>query len=742
VVCIVFLHLARLCESAVLTRRSGKEFLRTRPNPLLKEWGNTFPPFDDVQADDVVPALTQLLAEARAELDDFEARVQRNEFQSGADTLLKPYRQLGEPLWNAYGLVSHLKSVKDSDGLRKAMDSMRPKLIEHSERVAQSEPLHAAFKALKANHLKFNNLTIAQKRVVELELQGFELGGIGLSGAARVEFNNISRRLSKLSTSYSENVLDSTKAWKKVVESLDTLRGVPDGPLRVAAQAAREERAANKLRLAAGEETDALKGPFLLTLDGPAASAVLSYAEDRELRKEVYLESAKRASELAKPDNTAVLKEILVLRQRQAELLGFENYVELSMQRKMANRQSALELMQELQRVARPHALSDWHELQHFAEDSDPSVAKHGFAKWDSSYWSRLQVKSKFNIDAEEIRAYLPLQHCLDGMFGLAGKMFGIRFVEVEAPRWHDDVLVFEVHSTEAAGESLVAYLYLDLFTRPAEKNPGGWQVGLRDYDATRGHKPIAAIVANFRPPISEQQALLSFGELHTLFHEFGHSLQTMLTTQSEPSLAGTSGIEWDAVELPSQFFEYWLDETDWVVQSMARHHETGEALPADMLLKLKAAAKHHAGLSMLGQLHLSFLDLDVHAHPLASDEQPHDRDVSVGLARNTSLMQPVPEDRFLCHFSHIFAGGYSAGYYSYKWAEVLSADAFSMFEEHGALENNTDGLQKLRAIGKRFASTILAEGGGRKAAEVFASFRERQPSTAPLLRYTFGSGS
>jgi len=742
---ILFHHAVLLTESAFLNRRSEHETLGlTRKNPLLNVVEEDFPPFDSVQPDDVVPALTQLLDKAKDEVELFEQELQKPGFEPGVQTLLQPYSLLGEPLWAAHSVVSHLKSVKDSPELRKAMDVIRPKLVQHSERVSQSQPLFAAFQALR-NSSSFAKLTPAQKRVVDLELQGFELGGIGLKGLARQEFNNITRKLSNLSTSYSENVLDSTKAWRKVVTTPTALRGIPEGPLRVAAQAARQEPIDGevaRLVKANANQSDEVLGPFLLTLDGPAAGAVLTYAEDPTLRKEVFIESAKRASELAQPDNTPVLKEMLQLRQRQAELLGFRNYVELSMQSKMATTTSAMKLMQQLQEVARPHAVADWDGLLQFVKASSPSAASHELEKWDASYWSHLQVKSLFDIDAEELRPYFPLQRCLDGMFGLAGKMFGVRFERVDGPLWHKDVILFKVHRSEDETSPPVAYLYMDLYTRPAEKNDGAWQVGLRDFDARRGKTPIAGIVANFRPPVGDHQALLSFGELHTLFHEFGHSLQHMLTTQAEPSLSGTSGIEWDAVELPSQFMEYWLDETDWVVRSIARHHETGEELPMEKFMKLKAAAKHHAGLGMLGQLHLSFLDLDVHQHPLKADERPHDRDVAVGVERKTSLLPPVAEDRFLCHFSHIFAGGYDAGYYSYKWAEVLSADAFSLFQESGAIADSQQSLEQLRAIGQKFASTILAEGGGRKAAEVFASFRGREPSTEPLLRYTFGTSN
>lgn len=474
---------------------------------------------------------------------------------------------------------------------------------------------------------------------------------------------------------------------------------------------------------------------YLLTLDGPSAGAVLTYAEDTSLREEVYLASLTEASELLPPDNTEAVRTILAMRQRKAELLGFNNYVELSMKQKMATHDKADKLLEDLRKIAYPKAKEDFADLRKFSDkNSGPAELKH----WDLGFWSNKQVKAKFDIDPEALRPYFPLDRCLKGLFSLVGQMFGVRVAPASGPTWHKDVQLFALYTK--GSDTPTAHFYLDLFTRPHEKRAGAWMNGLADLDVERGRKPLTTIVGNFRPPAGDgEPALLSFDELHTLFHEFGHGLQHMLTTQAEPALAGMGGVEWDAVELSSQFMEYWLDETDWVVKDIAKHYKTGEDIPPEMLRQLKASLRFHPGLGMLGQLHLSILDLDIHTRPLKAGEKPNERDAAVAAARHTRLLKPLPQDRFLNHFSHIFSGGYSAGYYSYKWAEVLSADAFALFEEKNATQR---GSPHLADVGALFASTVLAEGGGRKAADVFASFRGRAPSTEALLRYSFGGGA
>jgi len=702
-------------------------------NPLVACLGDTFPPFDRIRASHVVPAIKLHLRKAETDLRALEEAVQKPDFTLDEQSLLSPHRRLGENLHRAFGIASHLKSLGDSPELRAAIEAVQPMIVQFGTETSQSKPLYVAFKALRKDKTGFAKLTGAQRRLVELELQGFELSGIGLEGKQHEEFNNITQRLSLLGESYSENVLDSTKSWKKVVQTREALRGVPEASLRLAAEGARREK---NMSLDAIGKDGLSQPPFLLTMDGPCVSAVLTYAEDPDVRKEVYLASIGRASDLAGPDNTPVLRETLELRQRHAELLGFRNYVELSMQTTMAKKDEANEFLEELRTIAYPKAQDNFKDLQAFVKQEHSGDLKH----WDLSFWSHKQVEAQYDIDPEKLRPYFPLERVLSGMFSHAGAMFGIKVVLADGPKWHKDVSLFEIRRGDSPNAT--GYLFFDLFARPAEKRPGAWQVGVTDYDREEGRKAVAAIVCNFRQAAEGQPALLSFGEVHTLFHEFGHALQTTLTTQDEPSLAGTSGVEWDAVELSSQFMEYWLDETNMVVNKMAGHYKTGEALPLETLSKLKQATKYHVGMGMLSQLHLSILDLDLHTKPLGKYESPHDREVAVASRRKTKLLTSLPQDRFLNHFSHIFAGGYAAKYYSYKWAEVLSADAFSRFEEMGATKEHSAGQTKLRQIGAEYANTVLAEGGGRKAADIFKSFRQRAPSTKALLRYTFGSSA
>jgi len=684
-----------------------------------------------------VPALRILLREANEDLAKLEVAVNRSDYEPTVDNLLRPYTLVGDRLWRAYQFANHLQSVRDSQALRDAIEAIRPDAIVHSNALSQSKPLYNAFKQLNSS-THSAALSDPQRRLVDLTISDFELSGVGLEGAQREEFNSIKQELSNRSTVYENNVLDSTKSWKKWIQSAEQLQGLPEAPIALARQAADQERERRrKERADAPLNSSILQdglGPYLLTLDAPSVGPVLTYAEDAGLRKEIYIASLEKASELLTPDNTGVLRSILQLRQREAELLGFDNYAELSMQRKMATLPEAKKLLEELRAISYPKAQGDLANLQQFAESHNYSgTLKH----WDASYWSHKQVKELFSIDAEMLRPYFPLDRCLAGLFNLTEKMLGAHVAPATGPTWHEDVKLFKIYRA-GSDESPAGHFYLDLFSRPQEKRAGAWMSGIVGYDSIRGVKPISAIVASMRPPHGSAPALLSFDELHTLFHEFGHALQHMLTTQPEPSLAGVSS-EWDAVEFPSQFMEYWLDETDWVVDSIASHHETGEPLPREMLESLKASMKYQAGMGMLGQLHMSILDLDLHTRPLGPNESPHDREQAVSTSHMTRLMPMLPQDRFLNHFSHIFAGGYAAGYYSYKWAEVLSADAFALFQEQNATQCGAEGFTRLREVGQSFAKTVLGEGGGRTAADIFESFRHRSPSTSPLLKYTFG---
>jgi len=737
----VTLHASHSSRSTSL-----RSSLRGEANPLLKYAADPsgLPPFGIVETAHVRPAILSLLKDANTSLADFEKTVQSEGFVASIDTLLKPAAALSYGLDNAWGLISHLKSVRDSQGLRDVVNELQPKIVSFSQELFQSRPVYNAYVQLKEGP-NFKSLSKAQQRIVTKTIKDYELGGVSLSGPARVEFNMVGQKLSNLSQKYSENVLDSTKTWSKTVTDPSVLKGVPPAALAQAFQAAvaLKERNGSATQSATGNATD---GPWMLTLDSSTLSPVLSYAVNRDLRQELYMAQSGLASEQLYPqwDNTQIAAELLQYRQRLAELLNFRNYAELSLSNKMAKNVSKVEeLLEELRTAAYSKAKLEHENLTAYAH----SLAEGGLPadqtlnKWDVGFYSRKQLQSLYGLDPEQIRQYFPIGTVLQGMFSLVYTLFGVTIEEDTSgvPVWHKDVRVFRIHHNSSSEP--MAHLYLDLYTRSGEKRAGAWMNALRN----RGrdprsnsdlHSPLAVIAASFRPPASaNQDANLSFSEVHTLFHEMGHALQTMLTTQDEEAVAGVNGIEWDAVELPSQFMEYWLDEgPEWVVDKVSRH------LPQETFCRLKHSLKYHQGAAMLGQVDLGTIDMDLHQHPLKKGETITQRRLAVAQEKHTTVTTILPTDRFLNHFSHIFSGGYAAGYYSYKWAEVLSADAFAAFEDEGALENTTAGEQKLHDTGRRFLKTVLAKGGGEDPAEVFREFRGRDPSVTALLRYSFSA--
>jgi oligopeptidase A len=452
------------------------------------------------------------------------------------------------------------------------------------------------------------------------------------------------------------------------------------------------------------------------------------------LREQLYRAFISRAS-AGEYDNTALIERILLLRQEEAKLLGFGSYAELSLANKMAPTVAAVEeLLEELRRASYDAAVKDLEALKAFAL-SHGAIADADLKHWDISFWAERQREEKFAFNDEELRPYFPLPQVRDGLFGLAKRLFGVTIAAADgqAPVWHEDVRYFQI--TDAAGVA-IAHFYLDPFSRPAEKRGGAWmdecigRAKIREANAIQTRLPVAYLVCNQTPPVDSKPSLMTFREVETLFHEFGHGLQHMLTQVDYPGAAGINNVEWDAVELPSQFMENWCYDRATLL-GMSKHYETGESLPEHYYQKLLAARNYMSGSAMLRQVYFSKLDLELHYryHPGGNETVNQVRN---RIAKTTTVLPPLPEDAFLCSFGHIFAGGYAAGYYSYKWAEVLSADAFAAFEEVG-LENE----QAIAATGKRFRDTVLALGGSQPPMEVFKAFRGRQPSTQPLLRHS-----
>ncbi|HEY9725912.1 MAG TPA: M3 family metallopeptidase [Chroococcales cyanobacterium] len=686
-------------------------------NPLLI--GKGLPPFEAIQAEHIVPGLTQLLAELDEELVNLEHQVTPT--WSG---LVEPLDRLSERLTWSWGVVEHLMSVKNSPELREAHETVQPKVVQFINQLSQSKPLYEAFKALRESS-DWSNLEPAQQRIVEAAIRDAELSGVGLEGENRERFNAIQMELAELSTKFSNHVLDATKAFSMTLTSNDEVDGLPPSLLSLAAQAAR----------AAGEESATPEnGPWRITLDYPSYVPFMQHSTRRDLREKLYKAFVSRASS-GEWDNTPLIDRILELRKEKAALLGFESYAELSLASKMAPNVEAVEkLMEELRRASYDAAVKDLDELKAFAAAKGAAEA-NDLKHWDISFWAERQREEKFAFSAEELRPYFPLPQVLDGLFGLVNRLFGITVTAADgqAPVWHEDVRYFQI--ADETGTP-IAYFYLDPYSRPAQKRGGAWmndcigRAKITENGTSSIRLPVAYLVCNQTPPIDGKPSLMTFNEVETLFHEFGHGLHHMLTKVDYPGASGINNVEWDAVELPSQFMENWCYDRP-TLMGMAKHYETGESLPEHYYQKLLAARHYMSGSGMLRQLHFSCVDLELH-HRYVPGGSETPNDVRSRIATTTTILPPLPEDAFLCAFGHIFSGGYAAGYYSYKWAEVLSADAFAAFEEAGLEDEDA-----IASTGMRYRDTVLALGGSKPPMEVFKAFRGREPSTEPLLRHS-----
>jgi len=710
-------------------RRNGLQRVHstaTATNPLIAMQEGVFPPYDTIQAETVVPGMRQIIEETSTKLSKLEKSIN----PTWTD-LVEPLEKLSDPLERTWGAVQHLKMVRDSEDLRKAVEEIQPEVVTLSLQMGQSKPIAKAFEAMKDNEEFYKALSPAQQRIVDSQITQAKLSGVSLEGEAQEEFNKIQQRLSELSMKFGNNVLDATKAFSVRLTDKKDVSGLPSSALGLAAQTARDK---------GDKDATAENGPWVLTLDIPSYMAVMTYADDRALRQKMYTAQTTRASKLfpegkeneefASSDNSEIVLEILRLRQKKADLLGFKNHAEVSMATKMASYDKALELLEDLRKASFEAAKKEHEDLQAFAEKDG---ADFKLQRWDTAYYAEKMRKEMFDLDEEALRPYFALPTVLDGLFRLIDRLFDVKVVKApfQPPTWAPDVLFYQVVDKE---DKPVAYFYLDPYTRPAEKRGGAWMntvVGRSELLAPNGETvrlPVAHMVLNQSPPVDGAPSLMKFREVETLFHEMGHALQHMLTTQSEGMVAGINGVEWDAVEQPSQFMENWLYDEP-TLMGMAEHYDTKEKLPTEEFQKIKNARTFRAGSAMVRQLHFATTDLLLHSVFDEAKQTPYGLDREV--AAKTEALAPEEFDRFLNGFSHIFAGGYSAGYYSYKWAEVLSADCFAAFEEVG-LENE----QEIQETGRRFRDTVLALGGGLEPMEVFNQFRGREPSVEPLLRH------
>ncbi len=658
--------------------------------------------YAEIKPEHVAPAIEQLLAENRALI----TKLLSDSTPPTWKSFVTPMEDANERLSRAWGPVGHLNAVMNSPELREVYNATLPKITQYYAELGQNLALFVKFKALR-NSPEFAGLSAARKKIIENELRDFRLGGAELPDVQKARYLEIQERLSELSSRFSDNLLDATNDYTLLIESKDELSGLPDDVLQAAQEAAQE----------------ADKKGWLFTLKAPSYMPVMQYADNRALREKMYRSSGTRASEFGKAewDNTALMDEIIKLRGEEARLLGFANFGELSLASKMANSpQQVVEFMRELSRRARPFAEKDLAELREFARDE---LGVDDLQSWDVGYASEKLREQRYAFSDQEVKQYFPEDAVLPGMFKLVETLYGLQIKKSVAPVWHDDVRFFDIRNQQ---NQLVGQFYLDLYARNSKRG-GAWM----DDVITRRRKvsgiqtPVAYLNCNFSPPVGEKPAVFTHDEVITLFHEFGHGLHHLLTEVEDLGVSGINGVEWDAVELPSQFMENFCWEWD-VVRGMSRQVDSGERLPRPLFDKMLAAKNFQSGLQTLRQIEFALFDMLMHSSFEAGGGKTILQLLDEVRAEVAVLIPPAFH-RFPHSFSHIFSGGYAAGYYSYKWAEVLSADAYSLFEENGVL--NPD-------VGARFRSEILAMGGSRDAMQSFAAFRGREPSIDALLRH------
>jgi len=677
-------------------------------NPL--HLSGTLPRFDLIEPSHVEPGIRELLAELALRFEELEAKL-----EPSWTGLIEPLEAISERLGYAWGLVGHLMGVKNSDALRVAHAAVQTEVVTFGLRLAQSRPIFEGLEALRAGS-DFAALAAPQRRIVETLVREAKHAGVGLDETARTRFNAIQAELAELGTRFSNHVLDATQAFAMWISDPADMAGVPESLKELAAQNARE---------GGRPGATAEHGPWRITLDAPLLMPFLEHGESRTRREELYRAYVTRASR-GELDNTAIIERILELRQEMAALLGFESFAALSIDSKMAPSLTAVEaLLEELRVASIEPAREDLDALRDHARNARQQVEK--LELWDVAFFAERLREARFAYSEEVLRPYFPLPHVLEGLFALAQRLFGISIASAdgETSVWHPEVRFFRVF--DEGGDPIAAF-FLDPYSRSGEKRGGAWMDECLGRSGERSRMPVAYLVCNQTPPVDGAPSKMSFDEVVTLFHEFGHGLQHMLTRVDYGLASGIRNIEWDAVELPSQFMENWCTHRETLI-GLSQHVETGEPLPDELFDKIEAARTFRAGSQMLRQLYFASMDLALHSEDLRRSGQDV-FDVQRRIAESTTVLPPLDEDRFLCSFGHIFAGGYAAGYYSYKWAEVLSADAYSAFEEAGLEDSSA-----VSEIGRRFRDTVLSLGGGTPPMEVFEAFRGRAATPEALLR-------
>jgi len=671
-------------------------------NPLLT--GAGLPPFKHIKVGHAEPAIDTVIAENRAAL----ASLLKNAASPDWERTLRPVEDLQDRLSRAWAPVRHLHAVADNDDLRAAFSNCLPKLSDYATEFGQHEGLYNAYRSVRISP-EFPRLPRAERKIIENALRDFKLSGVELNGEKKERFRAIKQRLAQLDARFEEHLLDATHGWKKHLTDPASLQGLPASARDLAQQRAAHE---------------GLSG-WLLTLELPLYLPLLTFADDCDLRREVYVAYVTRASDqgpfAGRWDNSEIMVEILNLRAELARLLGYQHYAELALVPRMAKSAGeVLGFLEDLGARARPVAERELAELRDFAQTHYGSDDVHA---WDLAYYSEKLKQQRYSLSQEDLRPYFPAPRVVNGMFAIVQSIYGLDIrARADVETWHSDVDFYEIYDR---GGSLRGGFYLDLYARP-HKRGGAWmdECIVRRRSPAGVQIPVAFLTCNFAPPIGDHPALLTHDDVNTLFHEFGHGLHHLLTLVDYPSVAGVNGVPWDAVELPSQLMENWCWEPQ-ALDLISGHHETGAPIDAALYERMHAAKTFQAGMQMIRQLEFALFDFRLHLTPgpysVSVIQAVLDR-----VRAEIAVVKPPLFNRFQHGFSHIFAGGYAAGYYSYKWAEVLAADAFSKFQEGGVFD---------AGIGEGFMQTFLEQGGTREPMEMFVQFRGRKPRIAPLLR-------
>ena len=669
-------------------------------NPIL--FRDSLPLFDQIKPSHISPAIEGILKEANSLIHSLKVMGGSISWEN----FVEPIEMVSEKISRAWGQIEHLNAVVNSDDLRKAYNDNLIKLTEFYTNLSQDEALYKKYQSLKDGEI-FESLTPSQKRIIDNVLREFKLGGAELNELEKARFKVIQEKLAKLSTQFEENILDATNEFSIFVGDADDLQGIPEENIKKAQSEAIEDK----------------KEGYKFTLHFPSYLPVMQYAEDRNLRERLYRGYATRASELSSPkfDNTKLIDEILALRYESAKLLGFNHFTEMSLVTKMAkSNEEVVSFLMDLANKAKPFALKDMEELSAFSK----TLGIEKLEAWDIAYVSEKLRQAKYSFSENEVKQYFPEHRVLKGLFKVVETIFKLKIIKTDAPTWHKDVSFYSIKND---GDELVGQFYFDLYARN-HKRGGAWmdEAISRYKNSFESSHPVAFLTCNFSSPSENKPALFSHDDVITLFHEFGHGLHHMLTKVDEYSISGIKGVEWDAVELPSQFMENFCWEWD-VVKHMTEHVDNKSPLPEALFKKMIEAKNFQSGMQTLRQIEFSLFDIRLHTQ-YNDQNKINSLKLLETIRDEIAVVRPPAWNRFPNSFSHIFAGGYAAGYYSYKWAEVLASDAFSLFEEEGILSSNA---------GQKFQEEVLSKGGSRPAMESFVAFRGRAPSVDALLRHS-----